>query len=809
MSRSPAMRDAGAARSMSVWIILLAASSLAGPLPSARAAFTTSGWVSPSSDPSTWDSSTTCIIGGGISGTLTVDGGSGLLSSYGYVGWGGSSTNGLVTISGSGSTWTNGNDIMVGGGSGTLNITNGGAVTSNNEFMVGYYSGGSGTLNITGGGTLSDAYGSIGYYNGSSGTVTVDGAGSKWSSSNNFFNNGGPLTITNGGAVDNVSGFIGNNSGASGTVTVDGAGSKWTNSGKLDVGCAGDGTGTLNIINGGSVSAAMATYVGRATSSTGAVNFGTSGGTLTTQSLYVSPTQLTGTGTIIARGLVSDVNLVFDSTHGLSQTVPGFGSVAVNLDMSDSSNVGDLGAGWNGAGSLTIQDGIAVTSSYGYVGYFSGSTGTATISGAGSNWTISTYLYVGYAGKGTLNITNGGTVSNTYASYVGNGGSSSGTVTVDGAGSTWTNGILCVGYSGGSGTLNINNGGAVSNTYGSIGNSNFTTGTVTVDGTGSTWTNSGSLNVGYSGTGTVTQTGGTNSVAGTLSLGYNSTGKGTYNLNGGVLALHALRKGSGSATFNFGGGILRADTTFSSALPMTLTGAGGNATVNTQNYAVTLSGNLSGSGGLTKCGAGALTLSAANNYNGTTTVAGGTLELGTVAARHPVFDLGGADIQSGKMVFAYTGGSSPAATIQGLLAASYDGGLWDVGQFRNSMVATTGLTLGWLDDPVTQTVTVMATYAGDFNLDGQATPADYLVWWANNGKGPSPWMSWADGDANYDGEITPADYLIWWANNGRSVYPGPVVGGSSGAGAVPEPGTLVLLAAGLIGLLVYVRQTKK
>ena len=37
---------------------------------------------------------------------------------------------------------------------------------------------------------------------------------------------------------------------------------------------------------------------------------------------------------------------------------------------------------------------------------------------------------------------------------------------------------------------------------------------------------------------------------------------------------------------------------------MTLTGNGGNATVNSNGHAVTLSGTLSGTGGLTKSGAG-------------------------------------------------------------------------------------------------------------------------------------------------------------------------------------------------------------
>ena len=65
-----------------------------------------------------------------------------------------------------------------------------------------------------------------------------------------------------------------------------------------------DGSGMLSITNGGSVSAAGATYVGSGAGSTGVIEFGSNGGTLTTQSLYALPSQLTGTGTINTCGLV-------------------------------------------------------------------------------------------------------------------------------------------------------------------------------------------------------------------------------------------------------------------------------------------------------------------------------------------------------------------------------------------------------------------------------------------------------------------------------------------------------------------------
>ena len=112
------------------------------------------------------------------------------------------------------------------------------------------------------------------------------------------------------------------------------------------------GSGTLSITNGGSVSVAGPTSVGTYTGASGTINFGTNGGTLTTQSLLASPTQLTGTGTINTCGLVSNVNLKLDLAHGLMQTFLFHQSgqnVTVDLAMAPSpSDNGALGTGWKG-----------------------------------------------------------------------------------------------------------------------------------------------------------------------------------------------------------------------------------------------------------------------------------------------------------------------------------------------------------------------------------------------------------------------------------------------------------------------------
>ena len=90
-----------------------------------------------------------------------------------------------------------------------------------------------------------------------------------------------------------------------------------------------------------------------------------------------------------------------------------------------------------------------------------------------------------------------------------------------------------------------------------------------------------------------------------------------------MLSVASITQGSGTATFNFGGGTLQASGAFSTTLPMTLTGSGGNATVNTNGYAVTFSGNLSGLAGPIKTGSNVLTLSGTNTYGGGTIVCGG------------------------------------------------------------------------------------------------------------------------------------------------------------------------------------------
>ena len=449
----------------------------------------------------TLSSSGNQYIGYAGAGALNIQNGVKASDSAGYLGYSGGSS-GTATVTGAGSTWAN---------------TNG--------FFVGYK--GSGTLRIEAGGEVSDYGGRLGAESGSTGTVTVTGAGSKWTNSTTLYVGGsgsGTLNIEKGGQVSNSNGYLSFYSGSTGTATVTGAGSKWTNSGNLYVGR--EGKGTLTVADGGLVS---------------------------TVTLYASPGDLLGDGTISAQGALLDVDLLFDSTHGLTQTLSFGNGGVLNLSVAPT---GSLGVGYKGPGTLRIADGVTVASYEGFLGRYSGSSGTATVTGNGSKWTNSIGLYVGLTGSGRLNIEAGAQVSNK-TGYVGNTGG--GTVTVTGAGSKWTSsGNLEVGTVG-VGTLTVEAGGQVSSTRGYIGDNAGSTGTATVTGNGSKWTNgvdlyvgshgNGTLNIeasgqvssnhdsylgfesGSSGTATVTGAGSTWTITNSLCVGYR--GNGTLNIEAG------------------------------------------------------------------------------------------------------------------------------------------------------------------------------------------------------------------------------------------------------------------------------------
>jgi T5SS/PEP-CTERM-associated repeat protein len=372
------------------------------------------GLLTVSGTGSTFDGTLLAVADFG-SGTLSITGG-GSVSSYNSFIASYPGSNGLVTVAGTGSTWANGNELSIAGtyGSGTNNCR--------------------GTLSITQGGSVSSSTTCIATFRDSNGAVTVDGPGSTWTSGDLYLggrtngmsdSEGGTATvsITGGGRINSGvnlpfmppsgASYLAYYAGSTANVTVDGPNSIWANTGHLGVGYRGNAT--LAITNGGSVSVTGDTCVGTYASSSGTIDFGDNGGTLTTRTLCTSPADLKGNGTINTRGLVADLDLKFDANHGLTQTLafPQSGQTAtVNLDLTgDPTTLGGLGVGWRSSGSLTIQDGIKVTSAYGDVGCNAGTTGIAKLDGPGSTWENTGSLNVGYDGIGILSITGGACVT--------------------------------------------------------------------------------------------------------------------------------------------------------------------------------------------------------------------------------------------------------------------------------------------------------------------------------------------------------------------------------------------------------------
>lgn len=365
------------------------------------------------------------------------------------------------------------------------------------------------------------------------------------------------------------------------------------------------------------------------------------------------------------------------SSVGAQVTIDGGASETIPGTQSNPWNIGaPLTVGNFNTGTLTVSNGGTVNDTVGIMGYNSGSTGNATVTGAGSSWTNTSDLFVGVSGTGTLNVQDGGAVSNAWG-YLGLDPGSTGNATVTGANSTWTNsGLLIVGRSG-TGTLTVQDGGKVSNSSnGYLGFNAGSVGNAAVTGAGSAWTNSTTLDVGRSGTGRLTiADGGHVSVGngtGLLNVALNGGSIGVLNIGAavgsaaqaaGTVAAGELRFGAGTGSLNFnhtdaayvfgtritGAGVLNqvAGTTIltgantysggttvnGGTLQGTTTSLQGNITNNAAvifNQAVggSYAGGMSGTGTLTKSGTGTVTLSGANTYSGGTTISAGTLQVG-------------------------------------------------------------------------------------------------------------------------------------------------------------------------------------
>jgi len=470
-----------------------------------------SGDITVTGSGSQLSSTDTMDIGFAGVGVVNVGAGGSLTNTVGFLG---STANafGTATVSGTGSQWNNSGALNVGlNGNGTLIVEDGG-LTSNTTGVIGSEVGstgtvtingtgsqwnnsgflyvgllGNGTLNVEAGGLASSSRGEIGFDSNSTGSVTITGNGSQWNNSGELtvgvFGTG-TLDVEAGGVISSFGGSVAFWGGSTGTATITGNGSQWNNLDVLSVGASGNGT--LNIEAGGKVSSTDS-LLGDSVGGTGTAIVTGDGSLWSTGNLFLG-------GSAFSDGGVGTLNIL-DGGQLL------VGDDTVNGVMT----IGGSGAGaelWVRNGSRIIAGPTHVWLDGSFIGNSSGTTGTVTITGTGSQWINPNLLYIGSGGSGMLNVEAGGLVTNT-TGIIGNQTGSFGAAIVTGAGSQWNTAVsLLVGYRG-NGTLNVEAGSLVNSEYGFIGSQATSTGTVIITGSGSHWNNSAELHVGESGTGTL------------------------------------------------------------------------------------------------------------------------------------------------------------------------------------------------------------------------------------------------------------------------------------------------------------------
>ncbi len=547
-----------------------------------------------------WDGANTTANG-------TIDGGTGI--------WNVATTNWTNTAGTANATWAGGLDAVFAGTAGTATIADGfTADPADVDFQTPGYTvtaSGSGNLEIAGNTNFTTAAGNTSI------SAPVTGSGS--------LTKQGPGTLT----LSAANSYTGDTVISTGTLAV--SGSINTPSGQIVVGFDPGDNATLNVPTGGSVTGVVVGIAGD-TGSTGVARV--SGGTLASNGAIVIGSSGNGTLEVTNGGTVTNATGFLGFLEGSVGTARISSGTWTNSDT--------LTVGNRGMGTLEISGTGQVDSQGAIVGFDQDAIGTVSLSGG--SWTLASNLILGFEGEGILEVSGTGSVTN-QISFLGVEPGSTGTVQVSGG--SWTNSDgLSVG-SGGTGRLDLTGGTvrapviALAEESGSIGTINVGTGgtagilsvgeinggdgmatlnfdhsqsnyAFTTDGTpgGAPITISGTVTVNHSGpgrtilTGTNTYSGGTHLSKGTLSISRdeNLGARSTFvTFDGGTLQNTAALATSRFFVLEKRGGTLQADAT------------------------LRLNAPISGAGGLTKTGAGTLTLSRQSSYTGGTTIDAGTV----------------------------------------------------------------------------------------------------------------------------------------------------------------------------------------
>jgi len=368
---------------------------------------------------------------------------------------------------------------------------------------------------------------------------------------------------------------------------------------------------------------------------------------------------------------------------------------------------GEFWVGNYGTGILNLSGGAINSTNWFVVGRLGGN-GTMNMTG-GSVLKVSggqPAFIVGDNSVGTLNHSAGSIATTAGEFWIGNGGTSLGTNNMSGTATLAVSNWIAVGR-GGAGVLNLSGSAAVTK----AGSGNVVipgSGTGIINQSGGSFTAvSGQIWLPENGSGTWNMSGGT-ATLGVVHICQNGGSVGVLNLDGGTFSASEITAGNigGFSTLNLNGGTIIPTASSANFLhDLTLANVGlGGAIFDTAGFDVTVAQTLSDSGGgLTKSGAGTLTLTGANSYSGNTTVNAGKLVTSTASAASGAVTVAN-NAGYGVTVVAANGQVNVANfTISGPTAASLD---FNLGGFGNPTAAPVNV-IGTFD--VSGTVTVNVT----------------------------------------------------------------------------------------------------
>lgn len=382
-------------------------------------------------------------VGNFSDGTLIINNGTDVTVPY-FVAGAVPGVTGTVTVTGAGTTVTT-DDLYIGdAGNGILTISDGASfVTQRARWAVDYAA--TSSVTVTGAGSSLEiaASANIGDLGNASLTI-ADGAHVIFSNTDSDRRFVLGVDYYSSGTL-NIGAAAGEIAVAAGTLDADtvefgyGTGTIVFNHTNTDYefDAAMTGTGSVLFYSGDTILTGTSSISGTTSVRGGTATVAGSTASYATDGLIIDGTP--GTAMTIENGAdvsAGTVSLATSATTTGRLSVTGVGSSLTSTNLQ---------VGNSGTGTLTVEDGADVTSQYAWIG-LSGS-GESTVSGEGSSLTASNVFLVGFQGSGVLTVEDGADV-NGGDTYFGYDLLTSGTVTMTGAGSNLTASDLAVGYYG-------------------------------------------------------------------------------------------------------------------------------------------------------------------------------------------------------------------------------------------------------------------------------------------------------------------------------------------------------------------------